>query len=625
MENNNVSLDQLRGVKSEAIPNPNLRKGKVPKTNRPTGKVKPIDPSELLGLKSKAQMDRENPEYAPREEKIFEDMDKAIERKMEEVQKAQDVYDQTEGNITKEDLNDIIGFDPDEMLKHPPRPGKHYTRVPGTKPNNGAEKADNAQPANVEPVRERGKVTIGDLGEPGAASTHPSYVNEKPEDKTEEEILRDIEEEIPEDFEDDIPEEMYEEDVEEEDVNMEEEPVEETTEEEEETDELSEPLNKSDVLDPIPKKKSFIDRSEDDDLKALDDEGSSVTEDENALNDHRLELLKEDINSKISHTSIKSIAGFTISKKPISVNNASIAAKRDHGKVADWVLPGSDRIISMREMTGTEIETLLSNNTGRNKLNGIRDQYQLLYDHVIDPYKPKDVDSWVKLISVTDVDHLYAAVYRATFEGKNFIPYDCPDTNKCKNSFLSDNVPFMDMVKFKDNNARQHFDQIMNSTPTAKYGTYDTTVYPVSDVYALGFKEPSIYDVVFVSAYLDDEFINKYQDIMTIAPYIDGMYYINSEKKELQEIYVKKYPNDVVKSTKAKVITLSKIVKDLTSDQYNLIAMYANDTIKDKSDEISFVIPETHCPKCGAKIEEQTFSASQLLFLRHRLAALANS
>ena len=238
---------------------------------------------------------------------------------------------------------------------------------------------------------------------------------------------------------------MYEDDVEEEDVNMEEEPVEETTEEEEETDELSEPLNKSDVLDPIPKKKSFIDRSEDDDLKALDDEGSSVTEDENALNDHRLELLKEDINSKISHTSIKSIAGFTISKKPISVNNASIAAKRDHGKVADWVLPGSDRIISMREMTGTEIETLLSNNTGRNKLNGIRDQYQLLYDHVIDPYKPKDVDSWVKLISVTDVDHLYAAVYRATFEGKNFIPYDCPDTNKCKNSFLSDNVPSMTM------------------------------------------------------------------------------------------------------------------------------------------------------------------------------------
>ena len=189
MENNNVSLDQLRGVKSEAIPNPNLRKGKVPKTNRPTGKVKPVDPSELLGLKSKAQMDRENPEYAPREEKIFGDIDKAIERKMEEVQKAQDIYDQNEGDITKEDLNDIIGFDPDEMLKNPPRPGKHYTRVPGTKPNNGAEKADNAQPVNVEPVRERGKVTIGDLGEPGSVSTHPSYVNEKPEDKTEEEIM----------------------------------------------------------------------------------------------------------------------------------------------------------------------------------------------------------------------------------------------------------------------------------------------------------------------------------------------------------------------------------------------------------------------------------------------------
>lgn len=619
MENNNISIEQLRGMQSENIPNPNLRRGRVSKTNKPTGTVKPVDPSELLGLKSQAQMDRENPEFAPREEKVFGDMDAAIERKKEEVMKAQDVYDQTEGEITKEDLNGIIGFDPDEMLKNPPRPGKHYTKVPGTKPN-GTETANNAQPANVEPIRERGKVTIGALSEPGSASTHPSYVNEKPVDKTEEEILRDIENEIPEDFEDDIFEDEFDEDA----TETTEEEVDTIMDDEDDT-ELSEPVDKSDVLPAIPKKKPFIDRSEDDDLKALDEEVSNVNEDENALSEHRLELLKEDISSKISQTSVKNITGFTISKKPISVNNASIAAKRNHGKVADWVLPGSNRIITMKEMTGTEIETLLSNTTGRNKLNSIRDQYQLLYDHVIDQYKPKDVEAWVKLLSVTDVDHLYAAVYRATFEGKNFLPYDCPDTNKCRNSFLSDNVPFMDMVKFKDNNARKHFDSIMNSTPTAKYGTYDTTIFPVSNVYALGFKEPSIYDVVFVSAYLDDAFIEKYQDIMTIAPYIDGMYYINSDTNELQEIYVKKYPNDVVKSTKAKVITLSKIVKDLTSDQYNLIAMYANDTIKDKSDEISFVFPETHCPKCGAKIEEQTFSASQLLFLRHRLAALANS
>ena len=81
MENNNISIEQLRGMQSENIPNPNLRRGRVSKTNKPTGTVKPVDPSELLGLKSQAQMDRENPEFAPREEKVFGDMDAAIERK----------------------------------------------------------------------------------------------------------------------------------------------------------------------------------------------------------------------------------------------------------------------------------------------------------------------------------------------------------------------------------------------------------------------------------------------------------------------------------------------------------------------------------------------------------------
>src|SRR5699024_5198375 len=124
--------------------------------------------------------------------------------------------------------------------------------------------------------------------------------------------------------------------------------------------------------------------------------------------------------------------------------------------------------------------------------------------------------------------------------------------------------------------------------------------------------------------YLDDAFIQKYQDIMAIAPYVDGMYFIDRSSSSLKPIYVKEYPNDIVKSTKAKIITLSKIVKDLSSDQFNMIAMYANEIIGDKTDEITFRIPETHCPKCGAKIEEASYTASQLLFLRHHLTALVN-
>lgn len=612
---NNITLDQLSGIPSETIKNPNLNRttSKIPQVHKPDARtVKPVDPSELLGLKSKAQMYRESNESAPPEEKVFGEIDKAIDRKVEQVQMAQEIYDQTEGDVTAEDLNEIIGFDPDDLLAHPPKPGKEYTRVDpkthkmvgGTNTKapekhvtiHGSDKEDNSSNDNV--------IDINDL-KPTSETQTPVYVNEEP-DQTEDEIIRDIENAIPEEYEE----------VDDDNTSTIEPDVQNTVPEEK-----NEPRNMSDVLQPIPEKKSFIDRSEDDDLKALDDDDS--TDDDASLNDHRMELLKNDVKKKITPTFVSNIAGFSIAKKPITLTNAR-SAHKESGRVADWVLPASDRIISMKELSGPEIETLLSNGNARNKLNTIREQYQVLYDHVVDPYKPGDVESWAKLISVVDVDQLYAAVYRASFEGKNFIPYDCPDTKKCKNSFLSDNVPFMDMVKFKDNNAKNHFNKLINSTPTDKYGTYNTEVYPISDIYAFGFREPSIYDVVFVSAYLDDAFIQKYQDIMAIAPYVDGMYFIDRSSSSLKPIYVKEYPNDIVKSTKAKIITLSKIVKDLSSDQFNMIAMYANEIIGDKTDEITFRIPETHCPKCGAKIEEASYTASQLLFLRHHLTALVN-
>lgn len=612
---NNITLDQLSGIPSETIKNPNLNRttSKIPQVHKPDARtVKPVDPSELLGLKSKAQMYRESNESAPPEEKVFGNIDKAIDKKIEQVQMAQEIYDQTEGDVTAEDLNEIIGFNPDDLLAHPPKPGKEYTRVDpkthkmvgGTNTKapekhvtiHGSDKEDNSANDNV--------IDINDL-KPTSETQTPVYVNEEP-DQTEAEIIRDIEDAIPEEYEE----------VDEDNTSTVEPDVQNTVPEEK-----NEPRNMSDVLQPIPEKKSFIDRSEDDDLKALDDDDS--TDDDASLNDHRMELLKNDVKKKITPTFVSNIAGFSIAKKPITLTNAR-SAHKESGRVADWVLPASDRIISMKELSGPEIETLLSNGNARNKLNTIREQYQVLYDHVVDPYKPGDVESWAKLISVVDVDQLYAAVYRASFEGKNFIPYDCPDTKKCKNSFLSDNVPFMDMVKFKDNNAKNHFNKLINSTPTDKYGTYNTEVYPISDIYAFGFREPSIYDVVFVSAYLDDAFIQKYQDIMAIAPYVDGMYFIDRSSSSLKPIYVKEYPNDIVKSTKAKIITLSKIVKDLSSDQFNMIAMYANEIIGDKTDEITFRIPETHCPKCGAKIEEASYTASQLLFLRHHLTALVN-
>lgn len=593
----NITLDDLRGVPQEDIVNPNIpRKANPENVNK--GSVKEVNPAEILGLKSQRELDRENPDLIPPEEQVFGKADEAINKKIEEVRQMQELYDQTEGDVTVDDLNDIIGFDPIEMMKNPPRPGKISAR-------------------ETLQLSEEEKRKI--LGAQEAVNTaKENKIKYENDEVDEDELLeREIMEGIPEEDDEYVTTNNvagHEYQLNTEDIT----PVNRM----EENEVLEEPINKSNVIEQIPEEKVYKDRSEDDDLKALEDDYVEDKSSEEALNEERLKLLKEDAKAKVKAVSFGNLTGFTISKKPISVGNTVRLSEMKNSRVADWVLPSTGRVISMREFKGTEIEQLLAS-PGRNKINTIKQQYQLIFDHIVDPYKPIDMEAWTKLISVADVDHLYAAVYRACFEGKNFIPYDCPDDKVCKNSFLTDSIPFMEMVKFKDSDTKRRFDSILNSTPTAAYRTYDTDILPVSDVYALGFREPSIYDVVFVSAYLDDEFVNKYRDIMSIAPYIDGLYYIDQDNMTLRPIDVKNFPNDKVKSEKAKIITLSKIVKELTSDQYNMLVSYANNTIKN-NDDITFIMPEIHCPKCGRKIEETTYTASQLLFLRHRLTALVN-
>ena len=75
MENKDITLESLKGVPSETISNPNLKKNKPagpPKVYKPNEKtLKPVDPSQMLGLKSKKQIYRESNESAPPEEKVF--------------------------------------------------------------------------------------------------------------------------------------------------------------------------------------------------------------------------------------------------------------------------------------------------------------------------------------------------------------------------------------------------------------------------------------------------------------------------------------------------------------------------------------------------------------------------
>ena len=97
---------------------------------------------------------------------------------------------------------------------------------------------------------------------------------------------------------------------------------------------------------------------------------------------------------------------------------------------------------------------------------------------------------------------------------------------------------------------------------------YTTEVIPVSDDYAIAFKEPSIYNIAFESALLEEDFVNKHQDLVSIIAYIDKIYRINHENHSLEEIDLPVFANNKTKTFKTKVINYAKVISTLDSDQY---------------------------------------------------------
>ena len=124
-------------------------------------------------------------------------------------------------------------------------------------------------------------------------------------------------------------------------------------------------------------------------------------------------------------------------------------------------------------------------------------------------------------------------------------------------------------------------------------------------------------------SYLDDNFIIKYNDMIALATCVEQIFFIDRNANELKPIAVKEYKNDPKKTLKAKIITLAKIMKELTSDQYQLVKIYV-EKLTGVESEITFKIPAINCPKCGKEIEESEYSAAQMVFIRHHLASLVN-
>lgn len=362
----------------------------------------------------------------------------------------------------------------------------------------------------------------------------------------------------------------------------------------------------------------------DKEMAELDADEMDTTEQEKVYKE-KLKSAGRDIKAKIIPLAAKiNITGFSISNKPVSINNSVDMAKADHKtRAARWALFSSNMPVVMSEMSGTEIDELVRLTQGRDfTVTDLMRRYTLFYNHIISP-KPADVEKWLKVVSVMDIKHLYGAQYKAAFDGMNFLPYDCTN-DRCNNGFITDSVPFDEMVTYEDDEAKKEAMKIYRSEPSQEeYKLYHSEIVPVSNVYAFSFKEPSIWDAQIAPLYLDIDWYNKMEGTIAINTYIDKIYVIDQANKAIRPLAIKEYTGDVKKTLKSKVLALAKVISTLSSDQYNLISAYIEE-INKPSTYVDYQLPEVICPKCKTKIEARPTTASNLLFTRHRLTSLAN-
>lgn len=362
--------------------------------------------------------------------------------------------------------------------------------------------------------------------------------------------------------------------------------------------------------------------AEDEDTE-LEIKKNDIDDDEDE--EDRLVLLKSIISQKIKPIKQRlDLSSYTISSK---VKTTDAVVETDQIPTAKWALMSSNVVVLMKAFSGSELETLRECLEDRGEgFQDYRTVLNMIYHHIVSP-KPKSFEKWVKTISFFDYEHLFFAIYIASFSGANYIPIECSNP-KCKNkvrTYLTDNIPFMDMVKYKNNRIENRFKELYKSDSYDPIGLIMSEVVPLDEKTAIGFRIPSLYGALLEPSYFDDIFTKRYSSTINVLPYIDNIYEIDQTTKMLTPYGYKIYTNNIAKSTKSRVKKYHNILKNLHPDSYNLVGGIVSEINDIRTKEyITYQIPETNCPYCGTVIPaKENQSPIQMVFTRNRLGLLA--
>lgn len=352
----------------------------------------------------------------------------------------------------------------------------------------------------------------------------------------------------------------------------------------------------------------------DDDLGDDDDEIESNESDEE--DDAKIDILRSMISERLKPVSKRlDISGFTIASKP-SLSSNIVAPKQV--PIAKWALPSSGVCIHIKEILGSNLEKIRTFIQDQN----IRGAFQIIYDNIVSE-KPGSLEAWMKSIAFEDYDHIFFAIYIAAFKESNFVPITCTEES-CKESFITENLPMSDMVKFDNEESENKFKTLLRSDVTNSKGLVPSEIVPISDRFAFGFILPSLYNILIESTYLDKEFSAKYSNAVAIAPYIDKIYAIDQESKTLIPIGYKEFANNKAKTVKSRVVRYDKVLSTLSTDEIATIRAYISKIVKDNAAGVSYQIPAITCPKCGKEIAASPIEAASLVFTRNQLGLLMN-
>lgn len=332
-----------------------------------------------------------------------------------------------------------------------------------------------------------------------------------------------------------------------------------------------------------------------------------------------LEALRALIRERLAPVTKKlDISSYTIASRGITTENVF---GNIYSHVAKWVLPTTGIVVEMKEISGANVE-LIREHLRRNDDRGA---LEIIYNHIVSK-KPDNFETWMRSIAYADYDHLFMALYIASFNGANYIPVNrCVNPN-CKKPYVSENVSMSKVVYFRDKDAEKEFKKIYSSNRTESKGLVVSEIIPISDRFAIGFTIPSLYSVIVEGRNYSTDLVNKYERTVGYLPYIDNIYYIDSQRHQLAPILYQIFDNDPSKTIESKVKRYDKVLNTLSIDQRSFIEAYIS-KIDSNVDMVGYQIPETTCPYCGTKNPaiRDNIAASRLVFTRSQLAALAIS